>query len=349
MATANRNYQAGTSSGIGESRSIELSRNEELRAAHGDSLLSYYMDKFYHEARGHLVNKYHAGLWGPYVSEALRLMDRNAYADRYAISSVKTFKNTTDAHWKAAFNNWADLFYSKETHVLNMYWAASSIQIGAASATVDGNGTGGLDTTKGMLYPLIKGDAGPQTMTITVVDDPYMMWWQFFNALYNVQFSPLVLKARSTWHKINIAVDLYSEATNIGWSSTGALATEKKPYVTDISLNQMFEFNSCILTKAPDMKVGYTEGNNFTFTLSFKYPNAFQGTFKDRLRYLRDNTKDCSDGNALTKNQRSFRKAFFEDNYSNLQQTVTQRTYEAFNDTEYYKSYGRRYFATKDE
>lgn len=347
MALPNRNYQNGTASGIGADRESALARDENLYAAHGDSILSYYMDKFYHEARGHLVNKYHAGLWGPYVSEALRVMDRNAFADKYAISAVKTFKNTTDAHWKAAFNNWADLFYSKETHVLNMYWAATSIQIG--SATANKNTYGGLDTTKGMKYPLISGDGGPQTLNMTVVDDPYMMWWQFFNALYNVQFSPLVLKARSTWHKINIAVDVYSESTNIGWSSTGSPATADRPYVTDISVNQMFEFNSCILQKAPEMKVGYTESNNYTFSLSFQFPNAFQGTFKDRLRYLRDNTKDCSDLNALTKNQRSFRKNFFEDSYGTLKTTVSNSIYEAFNETEYYKDYGRRYFATPND
>ena len=328
MAERNRYYKTGTASGIDSNH---------------DAMLAYYMDKFYAAARGHLVNKYHVGFWGDYVSEALRIMDRNAYADKYTMSHTKTFKNTKDGWLKSAFNQWADLFYDRDTHVLNMYWAATSVKIGEAQAnTVP---VAGIDTTKGMKYPLIQGDKGPQALSITIVDDPYMMWYQFFNALYNAQFSPLVLKTRSTWHKINVAVDLYSEATTVGRSSTGQLATETSPYITDISLNQMYEFNSSVLTKAPDMKMGFSEDKPFTFTVNFQYPNAFQGTFKQQLRYLRDNTCDGTDVTAYDAVNKRLRKRFFEDDYSRLK--ASKGVYEAFNEKEYYSEYGQRYFASK--
>ena len=329
MADKNKNYQQGTSSGIDSSH---------------DAMLAFYMEKFYAAARGHLVNKYHVGFWGDYVAEALRIMDRNSFSDKYSLTNTKTFKNTTDAWLKAAFNQWADLFYDRDTHVLNMYWAATSVKIGEAqSNTVP---VAGLDTTKGMKYPLIQGDKGPQTITLTIVDDPYMMWYQFFNALYNAQFSPLVLKARSTWHKINIAVDLYSDATTIMRSSNGQLATEAGPYITDISLNQMYEFNSAVLTKAPDMKMGFSDDKPFTFTVSFQYPNAFQGTFKQQLRYLRDNTCDGTDVTAYDAVNKRLRKNFFEDDYSRLKSS--KGVYEAFNEKEYYGEYSQRYFTSKN-
>lgn len=329
MATRNRNYQTGTASGIDSNH---------------DAMLAFYMDKFYYAARGHLVNKYHVGFWGDYVYEALRIMDRNSFADKYNLSNTKMFKNTTDAWLKAAFNQWADLCYDRDTRVLNMYWAASSVKIGEAkSNTVQ---VAGIDTTKGMKYPLIQGDKGPQTLTITVVDDPYMMWYQFFNALYNAQFSPLVLKARSTWHKIDIGVDLYSESTNIMSSSSGQFATEEGPYITDISLNQMYEFNSSVLINAPTMKMGYNEDKPFTFQVQFQYPNAFQGTFKQQLRYLRDNTCDGTDVNAFDSTNNKLRRKFFEDDYGQLKKTVG--IYEAFREKEYYKEYGQRYFSTKN-
>ena len=89
MADKNKNYQQGTSSGIDSSH---------------DAMLAFYMEKFYAAARGHLVNKYHVGFWGDYVAEALRILDRNSFSDKYSLTNTKTFKNTTDAWLKAAFN-----------------------------------------------------------------------------------------------------------------------------------------------------------------------------------------------------------------------------------------------------
>lgn len=324
-----KNYQQGTLSGIDSSH---------------DAMISYYMEKFYAAARGHLVNKYHVGFWGDYVSEALRIMDRNAYADKYSLTNTKTFKNTTDLYLKAAFNQWADMFYDRENHVLNMYWAASSVKIGEGKAKT--KSVSGLDTTKGMKYPLIQGDDGPKEMTITVVDDPYMMWYHFFNALYNAQYSPLVLKARSTWQKINIAIDLYTEATTIMRSSTGHLASETNPYITDINLSQMYEFNSAVLLSAPTMEMGFDKDKPYTFNIQFKYPNSFHGTFKQQLRYLRDNTCDGTDVNAFDEKNKRIRKKFFEDDYGTLKRSTG--LYEAFDANEYYTQYGKRYFTSKN-
>lgn len=332
MADMNVNYQNGTFSGIDSQMSMDT------------PMLSYYMEKFYYAARGHLVNKYHVGFWGDYVAEALRIMDRNAYADKYTMSNVKTFKNTTDLYLKEAFNQWVNLFYDQQSKVLNMYWAAKSVKIGEGKAKMQD--CSGLDTTKGMKYPLVRGDQGPQQLNITIVDDPYMMWYQFFNALYNAQFSPLVLKARNTWHKINIAVDLYAESTTMARSSVGQLATEKGPFITDISLSQMFEFNSAVLIGAPNMEMGYEKSDPYTFTVSFKYPNAFQGSFKQQLRYLRDNTCDATDVTAYDAKNKRLRKRFFEESYGTLKRT--NGIYEAFDEKEYYSEYGQRYFRTKN-
>jgi hypothetical protein len=328
MDDKNKNYQQGTTSGIDSSH---------------DAMLAYYMEKFYAAARGHLVNKYHVGFWGEYVSEALRIMDRNSYADKYNLGAVKTFKNTTDCYLKTAFNQWADLFYDRDTKVLNMYWAAQSVKVGEAKAKIEERTS--IDTTKGIKYPLVRGDQGPQSLSLTIVDDPYMMWYQFFNALFNAQFSPLVLKTRSTFHKINIAVDLYAEASTLTRSSNGQYATEQSPFITDISLAQMFEFNSVVLQSAPSITMGYKEGNEYTFTLQFKYPNAFQGSFKQQLRYLRDNTCDGTDVTAVDAKNKMIRKRFFEDDYGTLKKNPG--IYEAFDEKEYYSDYGNRYFSTK--
>jgi len=51
---------------------------------------------FYQTARGHLPNRYEVYLYGPYVEEALRVMDRNSFADKYQMTDVKVFPNTLD-------------------------------------------------------------------------------------------------------------------------------------------------------------------------------------------------------------------------------------------------------------
>ena len=327
-----RNYQNGTVSGIDSPTSV------------ANPMLAHYMEKFYYSARGHLVNKYHVGFWGDYVDEALRIMDRNAYADKYNITDTKTFKDTGDLFYKEAFNDWATLFYDPQTRVLNMYWAAKSVKIGESKAKMQD--TAGIDTTKGMKYPLIRGDQGPQQLTITIVDDPYMMWYQFFNALYNAQYSPLVLKARSTWHKINVGIDLYCEGTTYARSKNGDLATDKTPFITDITLAQMYEYNSAVLIGAPTMDMGFEKRDPYTFTVTFKYPNAFQGSFKNHLRYLRDNTCDGTDVYAVDKKNMQLRRRFFEDDYGTLKKLGD--TYETFHEKEYYRDYGQRFFATKN-
>ncbi len=334
------NYMNGTASGLGDTARRDVS---------GESYLSYYMEKFYASARGHLLNKYCVGFWGDYVSEALRVMDRNAYADKYNISSTKTFHGTGDLHWKYAFNDWLDLFYDRNNKVLNMYWACESAKIIGNTAKIVNYG--GIDTTKQMKYPLVNGDEGPKVLNLSIVDDPYMMWYQFFNALFNVQFSPLVLKARSTWHKINVAVDVYSESTTMQRSGNGAYATESNPFVTDIALNQMFEFNSAVLKNSPDVTVSFSETNPCKFTVGFSYPNAFHGSFKNQLRYLRDNTRDGSDQNAMdpNTNMNTYRKSFYEDSYKQLQYTAKAYTYETFDPSDYYNEYGLRSFKKKDD
>ena len=108
----------------------------------------------------------------------------------------------------------------------------------------------------------------------------------------------------------------------------------------------MYEFNSAVQMKAPDMKMGFTDDKPFTFTVSFQYPNAFQGTFKQQLRYLRDNTCDGTDVTAYDAVNKRLKKNFFEDDYSRLKSS--KGVYEAFNEKEYYGEYSQRYFTSKN-
>ena len=88
-------------------------------------ILDYYLPKFYQLARGHVTNKYHVGLYGPYVDEALRVMDQNSFADKYDLGRKKPFPGTTDNFRKSIFDKWLEMCYEPKSGVLNMFWAAT--------------------------------------------------------------------------------------------------------------------------------------------------------------------------------------------------------------------------------
>ena len=311
-------------------------------------LLDYYMPKFYQMARGDVVNKYHIGLYGPYVDEALRVMDQNTYGDKYDQGRHKTFPDSTDNFRKTLFDQWLALHYEQSSGVLNMYWSAKSVTIPPPTAETSRIM---MDSTKQMDYPVITGVKTDNTLTIEVVDDPYLMWYNFFNALFNVQYSPLLLKPRSTLQKINVMVELFTEGLTVGNSMKSIEEREQNPCMTDLVIGQMFEFNSCISTVAPNLNAHYDTANPYTFSVNMSYPNAYQGTFKDQMRYLRDNTtrgvdpvkakEHGSNVCTLYDDRHSpygeYNKGFFEVDYGTWQKRYDDATFEAFQPKEYKK------------
>ena len=284
---------------------------------------------FYQTARGHLPNRYEVFLYGPYVEEALRVMDRNSFADKYQMTDVKVFPNTLDYYKKNQFDDWFAHSWDDKEKTLCMRWNAKSIEIPGAKAKTEWFM---MDSTKSMEYPVITANDRPTALNLTVLDDSYMMWFQFFNALYNVQFSPLVLKPRSTLQKFNLYVNMYYEAITMGRShDTRTFANSRAdsdPCITDVDVGQMFEFNSCVLKNAPQAKLSYDDDKQYTFQVSMEYPNSFQGSFKKKFRYLRDNTtKGVDAGNAMIKQATEsspygeYNKAFYEAGCTTWQRT----------------------------
>lgn len=302
-----------------------------------------YYGLFYKYARGHILNRYNVSLTGPYVEEALRVMDLNTNIDR----NLKTKKLSHGFPFKhEAFKQWLDIHYDSKNYLLNMLWVSQDVSINPAK----GNPTQVvIDTIKNtMPYPVITKYSGPEELTLKVIDDPYFMWYQFFNALFNVQFSTRVLKARSTFQKILVCVDVYGEMTTaIGNPSNETKRTNKIYYTTD-DLAQSFEFNSCVLLSAPKMGIlkNQENGDLYQFDLHFKFPNAFQGTSKSELRGLRDNTIEGSlaVGNGGVDGEIGcFNRSFFEEGRpnrkTNINTATEQESLNAISHTYYDKSF----------
>ena len=141
-------------------------RNAQNASKEHIGLLDYYMPKFYAMARGHVINKYHVGLYGPYVDEALRVMDQNSFGDKYDYNRNKPFPETSDNFRKTLFDQWLSMCYEKDTGVLNMFWAAKSISINSPTATMKNVM---MDTTKSMTYPIVTSISCDNSMTIEVL------------------------------------------------------------------------------------------------------------------------------------------------------------------------------------
>lgn len=327
-----KTYQTGQNTGYTERNSQDM------------GVLDSLMPAFYSTARGHRPNKYLVYFYGPYVEEALHVMDRNSYADKYNLSEVKVFENTLDYYKKAQFDDWMSLCWDDGRKMLCMFWNALSVDVPGGKAKVE---PFMIDSTKSMKYPLITKSEQPNAVKLSVLSDSYMMWFHFFNALYNVQFSPLVLKPRSTLQKINMYVNFYHEGITMGRSHDdrtflGSNNESQPPVITDLQVGQMFEFNSCVLANAPQLKASYNASKQYEFSVDMHYPNPFQGSFKNKFRYLRDNTtKGVDAGDSMIKRSSAmspygeYNKGFYEASYRSWQGTKDSSIYEAYDPADY--------------
>lgn len=348
-AAANARSSAAAAYNARVNEEAAAQQAEQARRAAASALVKNNLTKFdenasnfYAFARGRLLNKYQVAFNGPYVEEALRVLDQNSYGDKYN-KNPKLYAGVPFRH--ETFKQWLAINYDIDRQVLFMNWSAQNVKLPSAGA---GTGRFNIDTVKtSMPYPLITKPADTEPLTMTIVDDAYGMWFNFFNALFNVQFSPLVLKARSTWQKIQIFVDVYQEATTRGEGLLGAndLGTDT---ITGMMRSQMWEFNSCVLKKAPPMELSHNAQNLYTFNVSFEYPNAFQGTCKEEFRYLRDNTSNANatDDSKNANGQKSildggkhgrYNASFFEETYEDIQKAKKEYRYEALQKNSYNK------------
>ena len=267
---------------------------------------------FYADASIFKVTRYDIGFWGPYVDLALGRMNTNAVNDtklNRIIPGLSTSDSiNTDIKTKG-YNSWLTSFYephskgknenNKTNGTLRMRWACFKITIPTVKAQFEENFC--IDTVKPITYPLIKSYGGSRDVTLTVVEDRHMNWFQFFNALQNEFYTQLELLPRSSFQKCGMWIAVAQEST-VGPNAYGALGGHtqdnnneltKNPRAQDIDLLpvQVFEFNSAVIENISDLT--YTnqhDAKHMTFDVTFKVPNTFQETYSDTLRGLLNHT-----------------------------------------------------------
>lgn len=252
-----------------------------------------YLQKYFSHAEGFVPNKFHIGFSGEYVEKALTVMQVNCAGDKYT-HAPKMFNGS--AYLMKKFSNFIDDHWDNEKRILNMLWNCKSVTL--PKPTLALNTINSLDSMKDLTFQMPK-KVQTGELSLTVVDDQYLMWFNFFNAMFNSQISPLVLRPKSGFHKIDISVELLNGATANDWAvdmNKTALASTA-PWVeyapgtrTNLDVIQMSEYNSVVLSAAPVIDPDNSKMDLASFTVQFKVPNTLNGTFKKSDRGLHDNT-----------------------------------------------------------
>lgn len=305
-----------------------------------------YIQDYLTYAEGFVPNKFHIGFSGEYVEKALTIMQVNCAGDKYT-HAPKMFNGS--AYLIEKFENFIKQHWDNEKRILNMLWNCKSVTLPKptlAMETIDS-----LDTMKDLTFQMPK-KIQPGQLSLTVVDTHYLMWFNFFNAMFNSQISPLVLRPRSGFHKIDISVELLNGATANDWAvdmNQAALAS-RAPWLeyapgtrTNLDVIQMSEYNSAVLTAAPTIDPNNSSMDLATFTVDFKIPNPLNGSFKRSDRGLHDNTSVTQATVGSSETTLDYNLNFWQRKKSTM--TSTRNNFEALSrkdEEEFAKRYKKR-------
>lgn len=289
-----------------------------------------YLNHYYTRAEGFVPNKFHVGFSGEYVEKALTIMQVNCAGDKYT-HAQKLFNGSPYLIKK--FNEFVDDHWDNEKRILNMLWNCVSVTL--PTPTLEFDDIHSLDSTKALSFQMPKKLQQAQ-LGLTVVDNHYLMWFNFFNAMFNSQLSPLLLRPKSAFHKIDITVELLNGATANDWAEglnkdaldmTAPWLSYTPGTRTNLDVIQMSEYNSAVLMSAPVINPDNSKDQMAQFNVSFHVPNPLNGTFKKSDRGLHDNTSTSQATTGSGETTLDYNLRFWERTKNNM--NATRYNYEA--------------------
>ena len=308
-----------------------------------DSTQEGRIRKYYNNASIHVPNKFVVGFFGEYVKSALQYLADYCVFDPLRGQQKRVYEYRL---YSGILTRWMgihcpdvvvsqDMFSNgyvrdmvdKVTSV-ELLWACEDIKF-KPSITPKIKKDMIIDTYKNIKYPIITGHDGPGEISLTINEDRTLMFYQFFNALMNQFFDPLVLKPRSSFHKLGmymIVMDGFSyPGLNASDSTTDERGEPRKAVVLESPL-QVFEFNSVVMADISQINYGNTNEKKATFNVTLSAPNMFQDPFKTTGNYrgLKNNTSSdvALDGGALSSDGFTYNKANLEEQGSAKTQKV---------------------------
>jgi hypothetical protein len=234
-------------------------------------------------------NKFFVGFYGPYVAETIAKLRQESL--EYGRTQAKLQKSTKISN--IALNRWLTLHKDPQENVIDLRWACKDALIPHVRPKI--RDAFNIDATKSIQYPLVESYGGMGVIKLTIKEDRNMMMYQFFNALTNRFFTPEFLKPRSSFQKLGMYIAVLQE----DWVNPSYDTSAKKEngQARDLILEDVvvhvYEFNSIVPAGMSDMKLtNQSPAKGMEFTIDFKAPNTFQGSFKTTFKGLRDYTTD---------------------------------------------------------
>ena len=166
---------------------------------------------------------------------------------------------------------------------LKFLWACKDISIPLVDIGTDIDEQIGmsLDSIRNLKYTLVTDYTKDDEITMTVIEQKGMIWYQFFNELGNMFYDTKLMTARDSVKKLRMRIDTLV---------TDDKATED--YTAAYDLGQQFEFNSIVFTGADNLSFSQDSEEPMEHNISFKIANPFQKPFKHDYAGLKNRVHD---------------------------------------------------------
>lgn len=236
-------------------------------------------------------NRYEIYMYGPAVRGALSYLSKIALGirrrgsrspDAVALDALRDFVNAHYIEKDNIFTRHWDKDNIKTKGMIGLKWAAKSASIPAMVPVVSNGNMPALDPYKDIHLPAVTNYTDISNISIDIVENEYLMWWQFLNALKLQFFNKKTFSARDSFHKLTVLfVPITDHINTPGNHKNGGFTG-----------GNYHEFNSAVFSGIGDVKFAHDSNALLSYSISLSCPSAFQQSYKHEVDGLRDFAED---------------------------------------------------------
>ena len=228
-----------------------------------DRNLGTYLDNYYSGATGFVPNKFTVSITGEMVYGAF--YDMFTYYSSTASSKMSYEERVEFDNWKTSH---VSLNENDKTGTIEFKWACSDVEIPLGMLTTFNDSGFKFDTYKNIKYIMANGYDMNGSISMTIVDSWAGLWYQFFNALNNQNFTVSTLTAVDSMDMLNANITVY-----------GCVSDPYGSNHAEFYELQNFEYNAIIPSGFGNLDSGYNKNSKRTFTTRFAIANPFHSSF----------------------------------------------------------------------
>lgn len=232
------------------------------------------VNEFYNQSSIYIPNKFSVMLYGPYVDSALEEMDLRVKPTMLV-----------------DFNRWKSNHVIKngigDNTVVDLKWACKDVNVPVTNPMEDSQDIV-MDAVKDMSYKMIVDYQHGSRVSLTIVEESNMLWYQFFNSLTNQFFHTKTLTMRDSIHKVAVRI----QPINLS-----------EEYYGKFEKGQVYEFNS-VIPKGITSNIKFDQSTTSAteYKVAIECPDPFQKSLKSENAGMKNRFQDnefiTKDGNS---------------------------------------------------